>query len=130
MIDHALGKPSHRYRKYQIFTVVLLWSAYLYKGDRHGPPILRKASAFFSRHLTPWHTMVLSMLYMYLMRNFSRLVGLEPKEPLAGKYDRDYFSNMGGYGFGCWLLEGHVDPPEVVEGYCQHRRNPLLHGLR
>lgn len=35
--------------------------------------------------------MVLSMLYMYLMRNFSRLVGLEPKEPLAGKYDRDYF---------------------------------------
>ena len=89
--DHALGKPSHRYRKYQIFTVVLLWSAYLYKGDRHGPPILRKASAFFSRHLTPWHTMVLSMLYMYLMRNFSRLVGLEPKEPLAGKYDRDYF---------------------------------------
>jgi len=89
--DHALGKPSHRYRKYQIFTVVLLWSAYLYKGNRHGPPILRKASAFFSRHLTPWHTVVLSMLYMYLMRNFSRLVGLEPKEPLAGKYDRDYF---------------------------------------
>jgi acetyl esterase/lipase len=35
--------------------------------------------------------MVLSMLYMYLMRNFSRLVGLEPKEPLAGRYDRDYF---------------------------------------
>lgn len=35
--------------------------------------------------------MVLTMLYMYLMRNFSRLVGLEPKEPLAGKYDRDYF---------------------------------------
>lgn len=31
------------------------------------------------------------MLYMYLMRNFSRLVGLEPKEPLAGKYDRNYF---------------------------------------
>lgn len=35
--------------------------------------------------------MILSMLYMYLMRNFSRLVGLEPKEPLAGKYDRNYF---------------------------------------
>lgn len=35
--------------------------------------------------------MVLSMLYMYLMRNFSRLVGLEPREPLAGKYDRNYF---------------------------------------
>ncbi|KAM0720474.1 hypothetical protein Q7P37_004610 [Cladosporium fusiforme] len=89
--DHALGKPSHRFRKYQIFTVVFLWSIYLYKGNRHGPPILRKVSAFFSKHLTPWHTMVLSMLYMYLMRNFSRLVGLEPKEPLAGKYDRNYF---------------------------------------
>lgn len=71
--------------------MVLLWSLYLYKGNRHGPPILRNISAFFSKHLTPWHTMVLSMLYMYLMRNFSRLVGLEPKEPLAGKYDRNYF---------------------------------------
>lgn len=35
--------------------------------------------------------MVLTMLYIYLMRNFSRLIGLEPREPLAGKYDRGYF---------------------------------------
>ena len=35
--------------------------------------------------------MVLTMLYIYLMRNFSRLIGLEPREPLAGKYDRSYF---------------------------------------
>ena len=38
--------------------------------------------------------------------------------------------NMGGYGSGRRLLEGHVDSPEVAEGHCQHRRHPVLHGLR
>ncbi|OQO08319.1 hypothetical protein B0A48_06189 [Cryoendolithus antarcticus] len=89
--DHALGRPSRTYRKYQIFTVVALWSLYLRLGNRHGPPFARRISAFFAKHLTPWHSMVLTMLYTYLMRNFSTIVGLEPREPLAGKYNHDYF---------------------------------------
>ncbi|KAK5120225.1 hypothetical protein LTR85_006431 [Meristemomyces frigidus] len=91
MIDHVLGRPSTRFRKYQVFIVVFLWSAYLYKGDRHGPKPLRKISQYLSKRLTTWHTLVVFCLSLYVSRNFGRVVGLESPEPLANLYTRSYF---------------------------------------
>ncbi|KAF2724163.1 alpha/beta-hydrolase, partial [Polychaeton citri CBS 116435] len=90
-IDHVLGRPSTRFRKYQVFTVVLLWSLYLWRGDRHGPPKLRKLSTFFSKRLTAWQTLVVTLLYLYVSKNLGRIVGLESPEPLANLYTRSYF---------------------------------------
>ncbi|KAK4547956.1 hypothetical protein LTR36_010675 [Oleoguttula mirabilis] len=91
MIDHVLGRPSTRFRKYQVFTVLFLWSAYLYKGDRHGPKPLRKISRYLSTRLTTWRTLVIFCLSLYASRNFARVVGLESPEPLANLYTRSYF---------------------------------------
>ncbi|KAI7280906.1 lipase [Hortaea werneckii] len=91
MIDHVLGRPSTRFRKYQVFTVVLLWSLYLYRGDRHGPKPLRGLSKYLSKHLTTWRSIVVFCLTWYVSRNFARVVGLESPEPLANLYTRSYF---------------------------------------
>ncbi|KAI4716805.1 lipase [Aureobasidium sp. EXF-10727] len=91
MIDHVLGRPSVRFRKYQVFAVVSFWSYYLYKGNPHGPPYLRRISRLLSSRLTAWHTVVLTLIYLYITRNFSKLVGLECPEPLANLYTRSYF---------------------------------------
>ncbi|KAH0169610.1 lipase, partial [Aureobasidium melanogenum] len=91
MIDHVLGRPSVRFRKYQVFAVVSFWSYYLYKGNPHGPPYLRRISKLLSTRLTAWHTVVLTLIYLYITRNFSKLVGLECPEPLANLYTRSYF---------------------------------------
>ncbi|KAG9545930.1 hypothetical protein KCU79_g16222, partial [Aureobasidium melanogenum] len=91
MIDHVLGRPSVRFRKYQVFAVVSFWSYYLYKGNPHGPPYLRRISRLLSTRLTAWHTVVLTLIYLYITRNFSKLVGLECPEPLANLYTRSYF---------------------------------------
>ncbi|KAK5135979.1 hypothetical protein LTR08_004233 [Meristemomyces frigidus] len=91
MIDHVLGRPSTRFRKYQVFTVVLLWSVYLYKGPPHGPKPVRKLSRFLTARLTTWRTLVVFCLSLYVSRNFARVVGLESPEPLANLYSRSYF---------------------------------------
>src|SRR5205814_8214704 len=44
-----------------------------------------------SRFLTPWQTLVLTILWLYVARNFGKLVGLECPEPLANLYNRSYF---------------------------------------
>ncbi|KAJ9198344.1 hypothetical protein DTO164E3_5177 [Paecilomyces variotii] len=90
MIDHVLGRPSTQFRKIQVLAVVSFWSFYLYKGNKHGPPGLRSISARLGS-LTPWRTMVLTLLYLYVSRNFAKLVGLECPEPLANLYSRSYF---------------------------------------
>ncbi|KAF2141367.1 uncharacterized protein K452DRAFT_38505 [Aplosporella prunicola CBS 121167] len=91
MIDHVLGRPSVKFRKIQVLAVVCFWSAYLYRGNRHGPPILRRISALLSKRLTAWQTLVITLLWLYLSRNFGKLVGLECPEPLANLYTRSYF---------------------------------------
>jgi acetyl esterase/lipase len=63
----------------------------LLRGDRHGPPLLRRLSDFFSRKMTAWQTMVITLLWLYIGRNFGNLVGLECPEPLANLYSRSYF---------------------------------------
>ncbi|KAG9242248.1 Alpha/Beta hydrolase protein [Calycina marina] len=91
MIDHVLGRPSVKFRKIQVLTVVSFWSFYLCKGNRHGPPILRKISRPFAKFFTPWQTMVLTLLYLYIARNLGKLLNLESPEPLANLYNRSYF---------------------------------------
>ncbi|KAI0834270.1 alpha/beta-hydrolase [Hypoxylon sp. FL0890] len=91
MIDHVLGKPSVKSRRLQVLAVLAFWSFYLFKGHRHGPPLVRKLSKITSRVLTTWQTVVFTMMYLYAARNFSTLVGLASPEPMANMYDAKYF---------------------------------------
>ncbi|TKX25103.1 alpha/beta hydrolase fold-containing protein 9 [Elsinoe australis] len=91
MIDHVLGRPSVKFRKTQVFLVVAFWGTYLSYGHRHGPPLFRRLSRRVSTRLTAWQTLVLTLLYLYVTRNFGKLVGLECPEPLANLYTRSYF---------------------------------------
>ncbi|KZF19886.1 alpha/beta-hydrolase [Xylona heveae TC161] len=91
MIDHVLGRPSVKFRKIQVFAVVSFWSLYLLKGNIHGPPAVRFLSNRLSLRLTAWQTFVITMLWLYVARNFAKLTGLECPEPLANLYTRAYF---------------------------------------
>ncbi|PMD45592.1 alpha/beta-hydrolase [Hyaloscypha variabilis F] len=91
MIDHVLGRPSVRFRRVQVLAVVSFWSFYLFRGHKHGPPTIRKLSRRLSTFLTPWQTVVITMLYLYIARNLGKLLGLECPEPLANLYTRSYF---------------------------------------
>lgn len=61
------------------------------RGNKHGPPILREISTRVSKRLTAWQTIVITLLYLYLCRNFAKIFGLESPEPLANLYSRSYF---------------------------------------
>ena len=60
-------------------------------GNRHGPPFLRNLSLRLSNRLTSWQTVVITLLYLYICRNFAKIFGLESPEPLANLYSRSYF---------------------------------------
>ncbi|KAF5667906.1 hormone-sensitive lipase [Fusarium circinatum] len=91
MIDHVLGRPSVKSRRLQVLAVLTFWSAYLVKGHKHGPPGAQLLSRLFSKRLTAWQTVVITMIYLYAARNFSTLVGLASPEPLANMYDATYY---------------------------------------
>ncbi|KAF1916727.1 Alpha/Beta hydrolase protein [Ampelomyces quisqualis] len=91
MIDHVMGRPSVQFRKIQVLAVVSFWSLYLYRGDRHGPPILRRISTLLSKKLTVWQTVLTTLIYLYVARNFGKLLNLECPEPLANLYSQSYF---------------------------------------
>ncbi|TVY41614.1 Hormone-sensitive lipase [Lachnellula subtilissima] len=91
MIDHVLGRPSNQFRKIQVLAVVSFWSFYLFRGHKHGPPTIRKLSRSLSGVITPWQTLVVTLLYLYIARNLGKLLGLECPEPLANLYTRSYF---------------------------------------
>ncbi|KAL2024300.1 hypothetical protein VTK56DRAFT_8782 [Thermocarpiscus australiensis] len=91
MIDHLLGRPSVKSRRLQVLAVLAFWSAYLYRGHRHGPPMLRFLSRILSKRLTTWQTVVVTMMYLYAARNFSTLIGLASPDPLTNMYDATYF---------------------------------------
>ncbi|KAL9603175.1 MAG: hypothetical protein Q9219_001378 [cf. Caloplaca sp. 3 TL-2023] len=60
-------------------------------GNKNGPPILRNLSASLSKRLTAWQVMVITLLWLYISRNFAKIVDLESPEPLANLYTRSYF---------------------------------------
>ncbi|KAI9767165.1 MAG: hypothetical protein M1839_004620 [Geoglossum umbratile] len=91
MIDHVLGRPSVKFRKIQVLAVVSFWSLYLFRGNQHGPPLVRKLSRRLTSRLTAWQNVVITLLWLYFARNFGKLVGLECPEPLANLYSRSYF---------------------------------------
>ncbi|PHH72451.1 hypothetical protein CDD82_5977 [Ophiocordyceps australis] len=91
MIDHVLGRPSVKSRRLQVLGVVAFWAFYLFKGNKNGPPGIRRLSRALSRRLTVWQTVLMTMLYLYAARNFSTLVGLASPEPMANMYDATYF---------------------------------------
>ncbi|KAK6528483.1 hypothetical protein TWF281_009724 [Arthrobotrys megalospora] len=91
MIDHVLGRPSNKYRKFEVFCVVVFWTGILGGGNKHGPPFLRKYFRALSARLTPWQTVVTTMLCLYVSQNFSKIMGLESPEPLANLYTKAYF---------------------------------------
>ncbi|KAK2861359.1 hypothetical protein FQN49_004288 [Arthroderma sp. PD_2] len=89
--DHVLGRPSTQFRKIQVFAVVSFWTLYLLRGNKNGPPGVRSLSSCLQGRMTPWQTTVMTMLTLYISRNFAKLVGLESPEPLANLYSRSYF---------------------------------------
>ncbi|KAK2022006.1 alpha/beta-hydrolase [Colletotrichum zoysiae] len=91
MIDHVLGRPSVKSRRLQVLAVLAFWSAYLFRGPSHGPPVLRFLSKLTTKRLTAWQTVVITMIYLYAARHFSTLVGLASPEPMANMYDATYF---------------------------------------
>ncbi|KAG6060947.1 hypothetical protein E4U17_003017 [Claviceps sp. LM77 group G4] len=91
MLDHVLGRPSTKSRRMQVLAVISFWSAYLYRGNKHGPPGVNSLSKFFTRRLTAWQITTLTLIYLYAARNFSALVGLASPEPMANMYDSTYF---------------------------------------
>ncbi|OJJ47143.1 hypothetical protein ASPZODRAFT_151692 [Penicilliopsis zonata CBS 506.65] len=90
-VNHVLGRPSTKFRKLQVFAVVSFWSYYLLRGNSHGPPGIRKFSARLGGKLTPWQTTVVVLVWLYICRNFSKIVGLESPEPMANLYSRSFF---------------------------------------
>ncbi|OKL62073.1 hypothetical protein UA08_02953 [Talaromyces atroroseus] len=88
---HVLGRPSTQFRKIQVLAVVSFWFSYLVRGDSHGPPGLRLLSSRLRDRLTPWQTMVITVLWLYVARNFAKIMGFESPEPLANLYSRSYF---------------------------------------
>ncbi|KAL3469891.1 CLN3 protein-domain-containing protein [Aspergillus californicus] len=89
--NHVLGRPSTKFRKVQVLAVFLFWSYYLFRGNKHGPPVLRGISSRLSKKLTVWQTTVTVVLWLYFCRNFAKIVGLECPEPLANLYSRSFF---------------------------------------
>jgi acetyl esterase/lipase len=62
-----------------------------HRGNHHGPPFLSNISSNLSKRLTAWQTVVITLLYLYICRNFAKIFGLESPEPLANLYSRSYF---------------------------------------
>ncbi|CAM1510475.1 Fc.00g008100.m01.CDS01 [Cosmosporella sp. VM-42] len=91
MLDHVLGRPSAKSRRLQVLAVISFWSFYLFKGHKHGPPGAKLLSRISTKRLTAWQIAVVTMLYLYVARNFSALVGLASPEPMANMYDATYY---------------------------------------
>ena len=72
------------------FTEIALLTTH-HSGNQHGPPFLRTLSTRLSKRLTPWQTLVITLLWLYISRNFAKICGLESPEPLANLYNRSYF---------------------------------------
>lgn len=64
---------------------------HLSRGSKHGPPGIRALSARLSSKLTVWQTTVIVFLWLYICRNFAKIVDLECPEPLANLYSRSFF---------------------------------------
>jgi len=53
--------------------------------------VVRNLSKRLSTRLTPWQSAVITLLWLYICRNFAKIVDLESPEPLANLYSPSYF---------------------------------------
>ncbi|CAK7219466.1 hypothetical protein SBRCBS47491_003853 [Sporothrix bragantina] len=91
MIDHVLGRPSIKSRRLQVLAVLAFWTTYFARGNKNGPPGTRTLSRVLSKRFTAWQIVLLTMLYLYAVRNFSTLVGLASPDPLTNMYDATFY---------------------------------------
>ena len=86
MIDHILGRPSQRLKSLQVLLVLIAWTGYLIRGNRHGPFLVRRISRRTSNKMTTWQTFCLTLTGLYLLKNADKLLGLggTSRLPCAG----------------------------------------------
>ncbi|KAL5362565.1 Alpha/Beta hydrolase protein [Aspergillus floccosus] len=96
--DYCRRTPSTKFRKIQVCAVLLFCAGPSanaltneLRGNKHGPPIVRNVSSRISGKLTAWQTTVGVFLWLYVCRNFAKIVGLESPEPMANLYSRSFF---------------------------------------
>lgn len=91
MLDHLLGRPSTKLKRFQIFSVILFWLWFLATGTRDGPnPLIRKINAKLKR-FSPWQIVVFSSVGIYTIRHLDSLLGFGAPEPLARMYSRNFY---------------------------------------
>ena len=66
-------------------------TTFYHSANKHGPPFIRSLSSYCSSRLSAWQTTVIIFLWLYISRNFGKIVGLECPEPLANLYSRSFF---------------------------------------
>ena len=76
MIDHILGRPSQKLKSLQVLLVLIGWTGYLVRGNRHGPWIVRRISRRTSSKLTTWQVFCMTLTGLYLLKNTDKLLGL------------------------------------------------------
>ena len=76
MIDHILGRPSQKLKSLQVLFVLIGWTTYLLRGNRHGPYFLRRLSRKTSQKLTTWQVFCMTLTGLYLLKNTDKLLGL------------------------------------------------------
>jgi hypothetical protein len=84
MIDHILGRPSQKLKSLQVLLVLIAWTSYLIKGNRHGPYFVRRISRRTAGHLTAWQVFCMTLSGLYLIKNADKLLGLGGMSVLFG----------------------------------------------
>ncbi|KAF2135969.1 uncharacterized protein K452DRAFT_345273 [Aplosporella prunicola CBS 121167] len=92
--DYVLGRPSVKLRKIEAIAIACFFSAYLYSGNKHGPVLLRGVFAKLSKRFTSWQMVVITVLWLYSGRNFSKIIGHARPEPLENIYTPSYFRTI------------------------------------
>ncbi|KAI9723797.1 MAG: hypothetical protein M1828_004047 [Chrysothrix sp. TS-e1954] len=92
-LDHVLGRPSVKFRKIQVLAVVFVWSSYLLRSVAAllEAETIRPTDSGAEEIDMACQTLVITLLWLYVTRNFGKLVGLESPEPLANLYSRSFF---------------------------------------
>lgn len=93
MIDHLLGRPSTRLKRFQVLLVLSFWGWILRIGPRDGPskiPFVKRMNAYAKR-FTPWQIFVFALTSVYAIRHLDAVAGFGAPEPLARMYSRSFY---------------------------------------
>lgn len=91
MIDHLLGRPSTKLKRFQVFSVIFFWLWFLGRGKRErSNPLIRRFNQKFKR-FSPWQLVVFSSVGIYAIRHLDSLLGFGSPEPLARMYARNFY---------------------------------------